>query len=75
MDITRPGTAGELLRNSVVPPQGLQRHEAQQGQVFDYAKIKADLTTAPDRTRAFLLQALRWVSPMESPSNMPLFDV
>ena len=61
MDITRPGTAGELLRQSVVPPQGLQPSQAQTGQVLDYAKIKADLTTATDRMRALLLQALRWV--------------
>ena len=61
VDITRPGTAGELLRQSVVPPQGLQPSQAQTGQVLDYAKIKADLTTATDRMRALLLQALRWV--------------
>ena len=62
VDITRPGTAGELLRQSVVPPQGLKSSEAHAGQLLDYAKIKADLTTATDRMRALLLQAIRWVS-------------
>ena len=62
VDMSRPGTAGELLRQSVVPPQGLQHSEAQQGLSLDYPKIKSDLTGGNERVAALLLQALRWVS-------------
>ncbi|KAI0215308.1 LisH domain-containing protein ARMC9 [Lamellibrachia satsuma] len=60
LDLTRPGTAAEVLRQSVMPPQGLQQGEAAPNVSLDYEKIKEDLSQGTERTVALLLQALRW---------------
>nr|XP_006813646.1 PREDICTED: lisH domain-containing protein ARMC9-like [Saccoglossus kowalevskii] len=59
MDISRPGTAGSLLRASVLPHR--EPSEASNAlPPLDYIKVKNDLIHADDRRQIFLLQALRW---------------
>ncbi|KAK2175425.1 hypothetical protein NP493_733g00009 [Ridgeia piscesae] len=67
VDLTRPGTAAEVLRQSVMPPQGLQQGEAAPNVSLDYDKIKEDVSRGTERTVALLLQALRWKLTKTSP--------
>ncbi|RUS90213.1 hypothetical protein EGW08_001994 [Elysia chlorotica] len=60
VDLTRPGTAGEALRASVVPPP-LPLHEPEETYPpLDFNQVKAQITDALDRKKALILQALRW---------------
>ncbi|CAD5122924.1 DgyrCDS11322 [Dimorphilus gyrociliatus] len=61
VNLSRPGTAAEMLRQSVLPPQGLQPGESMPNKSLDYDRIKHDLTEGGERLKALLLQALRWV--------------
>ncbi|GFO05722.1 lish domain-containing protein armc9, partial [Plakobranchus ocellatus] len=60
VDLTRPGTAGEALRASVVPPP-LPLHEPEETYPpLDFNQVKGQITDALDRKKALILQALRW---------------
>ncbi|ELU06099.1 hypothetical protein CAPTEDRAFT_181527 [Capitella teleta] len=69
VDLTRPGTAGEMLRQSVIPPQGLQPGDSAPGQAFDFEKIKHDMTSSAVNEQALLLQALRWKLTKSTPAE------
>lgn len=60
IDLTRPGTAGEALRASVIPPP-LPLHEPEETYPpLDFNQVKGQITDALDRKKALILQALRW---------------
>uniref|UniRef100_A0A8C3STV2 LisH domain-containing protein ARMC9 n=1 Tax=Chelydra serpentina TaxID=8475 RepID=A0A8C3STV2_CHESE len=63
IDFTRPGTASTMLRASLAP---VKMQEVPLLPSLDYEKLKKDLISGSDRLKAFLLQALRWVSEMVS---------
>ncbi|XP_074654207.1 lisH domain-containing protein ARMC9-like isoform X2 [Tubulanus polymorphus] len=60
LDLSRPGTAGEALRQSIAPQKHKRSKTPSQIAPLDFEKVKKDLATAPDRNRTLLLQALRW---------------
>ncbi|XP_005104437.1 lisH domain-containing protein ARMC9 [Aplysia californica] len=61
VDLTRPGTAGEALRASAMPPPVLPLAEPEETYPpLDFIQVKAQITDALDRKKALVLQALRW---------------
>ncbi|KAL5020731.1 hypothetical protein ScPMuIL_002186, partial [Solemya velum] len=56
VDLTRPGTAGDVLRASIAP----QHDDKFAYKTLDYEKVKHDMAHSTDRNKALLLQALRW---------------
>ncbi|XP_077998887.1 lisH domain-containing protein ARMC9-like isoform X2 [Glandiceps talaboti] len=58
VDISRPGTAGTLLRASAMPHSSGSEDNAFPH--LDYPKVKGDLVNGDDRRKILLLQALRW---------------
>uniref|UniRef100_F7B890 LisH domain-containing protein ARMC9 n=1 Tax=Ciona intestinalis TaxID=7719 RepID=F7B890_CIOIN len=68
VDFTRPGTASSILRASIIPER-IDKSESTLLPSLDYSKIKYHLQTGPDRTKAFLLQALRWRLTRSSPGE------
>lgn len=78
VDMTRPGTAGDALRQSIAPRQASKLDLQEESQmVLDYEKIKQDLQVASERRKCLLLQALRWrltqASPLTRDSHMTAF--
>ncbi|KAK3104927.1 hypothetical protein FSP39_013356 [Pinctada imbricata] len=68
IDLTRPGTASHLLRQSIAPQsQGTQESDALAP--LDYEKVKSDLAHAQDRRKALLLQAIRWRLTQSAPQQ------
>lgn len=61
VDLTRPGTAGDALRQSIAPQAAAAREMIDEGPVvLDYSKVKHDMAFGADRRKCLLLQALRW---------------
>ncbi|EDV24286.1 uncharacterized protein TRIADDRAFT_57604 [Trichoplax adhaerens] len=68
VDISRPGTASALLRQSVainestsiLKPVRSSMDGSNEPTVLDFNKIKLDISTESDPAKGFLLQALRW---------------
>nr|XP_039262549.1 lisH domain-containing protein ARMC9-like [Styela clava] len=60
MDFTRPGTASSLLRASIAPDNIHEAEDVALLPSLDYTKLKRDFMSGPIRTKALLLQALRW---------------
>lgn len=61
VDLTRPGTAGDALRQSIAPRQATKTELLDDTSVvLEYEKVKKDLQSASDRRKCLLLQALRW---------------
>ncbi|XP_013396944.1 lisH domain-containing protein ARMC9 isoform X2 [Lingula anatina] len=60
VDFARPGTAGNVLRQSIAVPQISPEKDQGLLSSLDYDKIKKDLVNGPERRQALLLQALRW---------------
>ncbi|XP_053379152.1 lisH domain-containing protein ARMC9-like isoform X2 [Mercenaria mercenaria] len=78
VDMTRPGTAGDALRQSIAPRQASKIEQPEEPQIaLDYEKIKQDLQVADERRKCLLLQALRWrltqANPLTRDSNMAAF--
>ncbi|XP_064610280.1 lisH domain-containing protein ARMC9-like isoform X2 [Liolophura sinensis] len=69
VDLTRPGTAGDVLRASVMPSQHGQGEMSDPFPALDYEKIKQALSTAAVRQKGFILQALRWRLTHSSPGD------
>ncbi|XP_070560992.1 lisH domain-containing protein ARMC9-like isoform X4 [Ptychodera flava] len=57
VDISRPGTAGTLLRASALPHSEPDENLLP---ALDYSKVKSDMVNGKDRRKMLLLQALRW---------------
>uniref|UniRef100_H2YYH6 LisH domain-containing protein ARMC9 n=1 Tax=Ciona savignyi TaxID=51511 RepID=H2YYH6_CIOSA len=66
LDFTRPGTASSVLRASIIPERWVRFSLLPS---LDYNKLKHHLQNGSDRTRAFLLQALRWRLTRSSPGE------
>lgn len=60
LDLTRPGTAGEVLRASVAPQRMQSKTEVEAFPPLDYTKLKSELQEADNHKKALILQALRW---------------
>uniref|UniRef100_A0A0B7BQE6 LisH domain-containing protein ARMC9 n=1 Tax=Arion vulgaris TaxID=1028688 RepID=A0A0B7BQE6_9EUPU len=60
IDLSRPGTAGEALRASVIPSSLPISEPEETYPSLDFDQIKSQLTDSSDRKKALILQALRW---------------
>ncbi|KAI8795631.1 lisH domain-containing protein ARMC9 [Biomphalaria glabrata] len=60
VDISRPGTAGEALRASVIPSLLPSVNSEENYPPLDFNQIKNQIRDAADRKKALIFQALRW---------------
>ncbi|BFZ23969.1 hypothetical protein BsWGS_27008 [Bradybaena similaris] len=60
VDISRPGTAGEALRASIIPQSTPVAEQEETYPPLDFTQVKSQLTDGTDRKKALILQALRW---------------
>ncbi|XP_059167158.1 lisH domain-containing protein ARMC9-like [Physella acuta] len=60
LDLSRPGTAGDALRRSVIPTALPVTESDESYPPLDFTQIKSQITEALDRKKALILQALRW---------------
>ncbi|KAH9490004.1 LisH domain-containing protein armc9 [Bulinus truncatus] len=60
VDLTRPGTAGEALRASVIPSLLPLNDQGESYPSLDYIQLKNQIRESVDHKKALIFQALRW---------------
>ncbi|XP_071147269.1 lisH domain-containing protein ARMC9-like isoform X3 [Mytilus galloprovincialis] len=68
VDFTRPGTASQMLRQSMAPTMS-NLQEPETYTALDYEKIKYEMANAEVRRKVLLLQAIRWRLTQSNPQQ------